>query len=160
VVTNDHYTQVKNNQHTLIEGESRSKVTLDQTEIIEGSLQQTVGTLAMVEAGEELYMKSGGTVVLDAGPRFTMKSGKSFINIDENGINIVGAMIEVNTGGAAAIGTAFAGEPAELPLGEELPAPNDEEPAIVPVQQRQTIIAAANEGTAICQECQEAAEAS
>ncbi|BFM48495.1 hypothetical protein [Marinomonas sp. THO17] len=124
-VANDSFTEVKNNQAIKVEGERRVQTTLDHSRIIKGNLTQDVGTLAVMDAQEELHLKSGDSILLDAGPLFTLKAGENFITIDENGINVVGGIIKVNTGGVALQGSGFAGQEAELPLGEELPEPNE-----------------------------------
>ncbi|BFM48475.1 type VI secretion system tip protein TssI/VgrG [Marinomonas sp. THO17] len=159
-VANDSFTEVKNNQAIKVEGERRVQTTLDHSRIIKGNLTQDVGTLAVMDAQQELHLKSGDSILLDAGPLFTLKAGENFITIDENGINVVGGIIKVNTGGVALQGSGFAGQEAELPLGEELPEPNEaviSHSSNTASPQTPTLVSAAEAGSPICEECQAAA---
>ncbi|BFM48486.1 hypothetical protein [Marinomonas sp. THO17] len=61
-VANDSFTEVKNNQAIKVEGERRVQTTLDHSRIIKGNLTQDVGTLAVMDAQEELHLKSGDSI--------------------------------------------------------------------------------------------------
>ncbi|BFM48487.1 hypothetical protein [Marinomonas sp. THO17] len=74
---------------------------------------------------------------------------------------MVGGIIKVNTGGVALQGSGFAGQEAELPLGEELPEPNEaviSHSSNTASPQTPTLVSAAEAGSPICEECQAAAD--
>ena len=125
-VDNDRFSKIINNQHLTVEGESRSKVSKDQTTIVDGNLHQKVGALHAVEAGSEVHLKSGAKIVVEAGAEMTLKVGGSFVKIDPAGVHIVGAAINLNSGGSAGSGSGYGGKVAALPLGVESPLPPEE----------------------------------
>ena len=122
-VDNDRFTKIINNQHLTVVGESRSKVSKDQTTIVDGSMHHKVANLHALEAGNEVHLKSGAKIVVEAGAEMTLKVGGSFVKIDPAGVHIVGAAINLNSGGSAGSGSGYGGQLAALPLGVESPLP-------------------------------------
>ncbi|QRV24874.1 type VI secretion system Vgr family protein [Marinomonas foliarum] len=175
-IDNDRFTQLNNNDHLSIHGESRHKIGKDQTITIDGSLQQKVGAKAVLDAGNEIHLNSGVKLVVNAGAELTLMAGGSFLKIDGSGVHLVGSAINLNSGGGAGSGSGFSGVLPELPLsvvspeydanleapeGNEAPAPitvPESSSSVVAAQQKQAILAAAQQGTPICQACEEAAE--
>lgn len=122
-VDNDRFSKILNNQHLTVAGESRSKVSKDQTTIVDGSMHHKVANLHALEAGNEVHLKSGAKIVVEAGAEMTLKVGGSFVKIDPAGVHIVGAAINLNSGGSAGSGSGYGGQLAALPLGVESPPP-------------------------------------
>lgn len=60
------------------------------------------GQSARVNAGQEIHVKAGMTLVLEAGVQLSLKVGGNFIDIGPAGISIVGTLVMINSGGAAA----------------------------------------------------------
>ncbi|WP_420916258.1 hypothetical protein [Pectobacterium carotovorum] len=60
-------------------------------------------------------MKAGVKIVLEAGAELTLKVGGSFIKIDPSGVSVVGAAININSGGSAGNGSGWAGQIPILP---------------------------------------------
>lgn len=118
-VDNNHFTQIKNNHHLTVEGESRTKINKDKTDIVDGSTHNKVANKHALSAGSEVHIKAGAKVVLDAGTEITLKAGGSFVKVDPAGVHIVGAAINLNSGGSASSGSGFGGQMAVLPLGVE-----------------------------------------
>jgi len=103
---------VQTDQLEKIKGEKHLQVTGDQNEKIGGTLsvnvtqdiQEKAGIKYALQAGTEIHLKSGMNLVLETGTSLTLKVGGNFININPVGINIVGAMVFINSGGAAGAG--------------------------------------------------------
>ncbi|EGU31328.1 type VI secretion system Vgr family protein [Vibrio scophthalmi] len=114
-VDNDRFTQIKNNHHFTVEGESRTKISKDKTDIVDGSAHHKVANKHALSAGSEVHIKAGAKVVLDAGTEITLKAGGSFVKVDPAGVHIVGAAINLNSGGSASRGSGFGGQMAVLP---------------------------------------------
>ena len=123
MVDNDHFTQVNNNQHLVVTGESRTQITKDHSVIVDGSVHQKSGALYVLEAGNEVHIKSGAKVVIEASSELTLKVGGSFIKVDAAGVHLVGAAVNLNSGGAPGSGSGFGGQMAALPLGVDSPPP-------------------------------------
>ncbi len=122
-VDNDRFEHIKNDQHLTVGGESRSKVTKDQTLIVDGSVHTKMGNTWVSEAGREVHVKAGQKVVIEAGSELTVKAGGSFVKVDASGVSIVGAAVNLNSGGSPGKGSGYAGQTASLPNGVEAIAP-------------------------------------
>lgn len=168
-IDNDRFTQIggengTGNDHLTIKGESRHKIDKDHTLMVDGSLQQKVGSKAVLDAANEVHLNSGVKLVIEAGAELTLTAGGSFVKIDGSGVHLVGSAINLNSGGGAGSGSGFSGALPEIPLSvvspeydANLEAPEGNEAPVVPVQQKQAIVTAAEQGTPICQACEEAA---
>ncbi|WP_420870155.1 bacteriophage T4 gp5 trimerisation domain-containing protein, partial [Marinomonas arctica] len=168
-IDNDRFTQIggengTGNDHLTIKGESRHKIDKDHTLMVDGSLQQKVGSKAVLDTGNEIHLSSGVKLVVNAGAELTLMAGGSFLKIDGSGVHLVGSAINLNSGGGAGSGSGFSEALPEIPLSVASPeydanleAPEGNEAPIVPMQQKQAIVTAAEQGTPICQACEEAA---
>jgi type VI secretion system secreted protein VgrG len=58
------------------------------------------------EATSAVYVKAGTTIVLEASAGITLKVGGNFVSITTAGVDIVGTMVKINSGGAALSGKA------------------------------------------------------
>lgn len=103
---------VKGERKTLIESSDHLHVKMDQKVAVDGSLsvsvkvshQEKVGMNHAVDAGTEIHLKAGVTMVLEAGMRLTIKGPGGFIDIHPAGIDIVGLLVNINSGGSAGTG--------------------------------------------------------
>ena len=62
--------------------------------------------------------------MVEAGAELTLKAGGSFVKVDGGGVHLVGAAINLNSGGSPGSGSGYSGKMAELPLrvkGRETP---------------------------------------
>ncbi|MGY5541095.1 bacteriophage T4 gp5 trimerisation domain-containing protein, partial [Vibrio brasiliensis] len=127
-IDNDHFTQIKNRHNLTVEGESRTLVKQDTTSIVEGSLHQKIAQLHTFEIGNELHIKAGMKVVIEAGSEMTLKAGGSFIKLDASGVSLVGAKVNLNSGGSPSSGSGFSGQIALLPnsLTQDITPPGQE----------------------------------
>jgi len=116
LVDNERISQIKGNDHLTIEGEQRTAIKLDVSLDVGGSLHQKVGQASTLEVGTEVHIKAGQKVVIEAGAEITLKAGGSFIKIDPAGVHLVGAAINLNSGGSAGSGSGYAGLLPQLPI--------------------------------------------
>ncbi|TVO35701.1 type VI secretion system Vgr family protein [Vibrio algivorus] len=131
IVENDQFTQIKNNHNLTIEGESRSKITKDQTFVVDGNLQIKSGSVIVNQAANEIHVKSGNKVVIEAGAEITLKAGASFVKVDAAGVHLVGAGVNINSGGSAGSGSGFSGAMPALPNGVKSPVVESTPPASI-----------------------------
>ena len=130
-VENDQFTQIKNNHNLTVEGESRSKIAKDQTFLVDGNLQIKSGSVIVNQAANEIHVKSGNKVVIEAGAEITLKAGASFVKVDAAGVHLVGAGVNINSGGSAGSGSGFSGAIPALPNGIESPIVETTPPASI-----------------------------
>jgi type VI secretion system secreted protein VgrG len=114
----------------LVEGEDHLHVKSDRLQKIDGTTSLTVGVdqeekvgqKHALEAGKEIHLKAGQTLVIEAGTRLTIKGPGGFIDFHSSGIDIVGTMVKINSGGSAANGS---GASPKLPEDAEEAQPRD-----------------------------------
>ncbi|POD95992.1 type IV secretion protein Rhs [Pectobacterium odoriferum] len=114
-IDNERVTRVKANDHLTVENEKRDHVKGEHSLTVDASMHQKLGQALLVEAGEEVHVKAGVKIVLEAGAELTLKVGGSFIKIDPSGVSVVGAAININSGGSAGNGSGWAGQIPILP---------------------------------------------
>ena len=85
-----------------ITAESGAAISLKST----NDLHIKIGANIGAEGAQNVYIKGGTNVVIEAGTEITLKAGGSFITIGGPGVSIKGAMVNINSGGAAGSGTA------------------------------------------------------
>ena len=104
---------IKLTRKELVEGDDHLHVKGDRMQQIDKSTSLTVlenqhehiGKLHALEAGKEIHLKGGQTVVVEAGTRLTVKGPGGFIDIHSGGIDIVGTLVKINSGGSAGNGS-------------------------------------------------------
>lgn len=100
LIESDDHLHVKGNRMQHIDQTTSLTVGKDQHE--------KVGNLHALEAGKEIHLKAGSTMVLEAGSRLTIKGPGGFIDIHSGGIDIVGTLVKINSGGSAGTGSGAA----------------------------------------------------
>jgi type VI secretion system secreted protein VgrG len=111
VEQNEHVV-VKQNRREHVEGTSEMLVNAMRNEaigavrslIVGNDDQVKVGRNHATEAGKEIHLKAGDQVVIEAGTRITIKGPGGFIDFHSGGIDIVGNLVRINSGGSAADG--------------------------------------------------------
>lgn len=73
---------------------------------VTGDIDEKTGGSLAHEATMAVYVKAGTTLVLEAGTGITLKVGGNFVSITPAGVDIVGTMVKINSGGAALSGQA------------------------------------------------------
>ncbi len=120
IVTQDQMEKVSGNVHLQVQGNQNEKITGDWNSQVSGNFNQKSSQAISIQAGTNLYEKSGQvfaheagqtihlkagmTMVLEAGTELCLKVGGNFIDINPEGVSIVGTMVMINSGGAAASG--------------------------------------------------------
>ena len=140
-VKNDSLEWVGNNRHLIVQGgrfeqvagATHLTVKGDQNEKVDGTvslhtgsdLQQKVGMNHALDAGMEIHLKEGLKVVIEAGAQLTLKVGGNFIDLNPAGVFIQGAMVLINSGGAAGSGSGSSPATPELPSEAEKAEPDE-----------------------------------
>jgi type VI secretion system secreted protein VgrG len=94
-------------------------------------LIEQVGGTRFTSAEKSIFVRAGSSIVLETGGEITLKAGGGFITIGSGGVNIVGSIVNINSGGAAGSGEvreartpnraasgAAGGGPGEVPTDE------------------------------------------
>lgn len=88
-------------QHVIVTASRIEEVGQEQHLKTGGDLIEQVGGTRFTALGKALFVRSGESIVLDAGGEITLKAGGGFITVGAGGVNIVGAIVNINSGGAA-----------------------------------------------------------
>ncbi len=115
IVKDDRLELIEGDHHTTIKGDANSHIKGTQSLKIDRDCQEKVGQRHALEAGREIHLKAGQQIVLEANASITLKAGSGFIVIDAGGVTISGAMVKINSGGAAGNGSGCAPDKAKLP---------------------------------------------
>lgn len=111
-VVGDEDLVVKGTRKRLVLQGEHVHVVMNRNEKVDGSASLTVlasqnervGLNHALEAGATVHIKAGATMVLEAGLRLTIKGPGGFIDIHPGGIDIVGNIVNINSGGEAGSG--------------------------------------------------------
>ena len=109
-----------------------------------------MGTRMAVDAGQEIHLKAGMTLVLESGTQISLKVGGNFIDINPASVFIKGTMVMVNSGGSAGSGS---GASPKAPKSAKK-AEDSKGGADKPITQRAAaLIAARAASTPFCEIC-------
>jgi type VI secretion system secreted protein VgrG len=97
LVSGDANLKVKQNQMVQADG--------DIHRVAGGKMQEKVGTVHALEAGQEIHLKGGMKVVIEAGMQVTLKGPGGFVDIGPAGVTIQGTLVNINSGGSAGSGS-------------------------------------------------------
>ncbi|MGE0716414.1 MAG: type VI secretion system Vgr family protein [Alphaproteobacteria bacterium] len=111
-IGHDRHLVVKRDQAERVERDRHLEVKGDHAEAIDGMMSHKVGQdrhekVAMsyaLDAGMAIHVKAGMSIVVEAGVQISLKVGGSFVNINPAGVQIVGPMVLINSGGAPGVG--------------------------------------------------------
>ncbi len=106
--------QVKGDSVVQIQGKSDLSISSDLNEQVSGSHSLSISSSEAVQvseaysmnAGTTVYIKGGMTVVIEAGMQLSLVAAGNFVDIGPAGVSISGTMVLINSGGAAASGSA------------------------------------------------------
>lgn len=112
---------VKTNKRELVEGNDHLHVKSDRMQKVDGitsltvgvDQEEKVGNNHALEAGQEIHLKAGARVVIEAGTRLTIKGPGGFVDIHAGGVDIVGTLVKINSGGSAGPGKGASPKAAE-----------------------------------------------
>ncbi|MPZ43801.1 MAG: type VI secretion system tip protein VgrG [Betaproteobacteria bacterium] len=164
----DSHLIVKQDRNELVEKDQSLKVKGDLNEEVTGiaslkvnqSLQYKVAQKSALDSGQEIHFKAGMNIILEAGTQISLKVGGNFINITPAGVDILGTLVKINSGGSA--GSGSGASPAAPKAAKEAdtgePGKKDEappKPAPPPVQtyspQAVALKQAAQSGAPFCE---------
>lgn len=97
----DRHLIIKGKQKEAIDGDCHLVIKGNQKESIDGDCHLTVKKNRNEKVGQTLSIKAGQKVVIEAGMELSLKAGGGFIDIGPAGVYISGAMVFINSGGAA-----------------------------------------------------------
>lgn len=134
-VGNERHDTVEANSYSEFQAQAHSlthlarKVSVDASDHLNVATTQhcKIGMGQFVEVGDELHYYAGDKLVVDAGMELTATGGGSFLKLDPSGVTLNGATININSGGAAGVGSGIAlllpniGAPAAQAMPGELP---------------------------------------
>ncbi len=106
-------TAVKGKRTTTVGGKDDLHVKSDAATKVDGGLSITVGGSTQEktgsnwahEAAQEIHIKAGTKVIIEAGAQLSLKGPGGFVDIGPAGVTIQGTMVLINSGGAAGSGS-------------------------------------------------------
>jgi type VI secretion system secreted protein VgrG len=108
------------NDNLTVEGNQTESIKGNHSQQTDASLHIKIKDKHIIETGTDVTLKAGTKVVIEAGAEMLLSAGGSTVKIDAAGVSMSGAAINLNSGGGAGSGAAYAGELAELPKFLEL----------------------------------------
>ena len=114
------------NDHLHVKADRNEKVDVNQSLTVGNNQQEKVGMKHALEAGMEIHLKAGMKVVIEAGLQMTIKGPGGFVDIGPAGVTIQGTMVNINSGGAAGVGS---GSSPTAPEDPQEAAPTEPAPA-------------------------------
>jgi type VI secretion system secreted protein VgrG len=106
-IENDCRETIGKNYDLTVGGNHRVKVGGGLSYTVGGGLQQKVGGDVALESGpmNEIHLKAGMKVIIEAGMQISLKGPGGFINIGPSGIDIQGILVNINSGGSPGSGS-------------------------------------------------------
>ncbi|MGJ8640762.1 MAG: type VI secretion system Vgr family protein [Opitutaceae bacterium] len=174
----DNFQKTDGDQHLTVGGDNSIDVSGQISRKAGGDIQEKSGGNYAMDAGSAIHIKAGKTIVLEAGMQISLKVGGNFVDIGPAGVSIKGAMVLVNSGGAAGAGAGSSPKkpkaPSEPP--EAVEADDDKAGAIATVTgtsytrktaklssyevalspAAQVLVDASESGAPFCEQCEKA----
>ncbi len=114
IVERDQIEKIDRDRNLKVGGKEAKEITDGQSLKVGGDMGIKVTGGASIEAGGALYIK-GMNVVVEGMTQLTLKVGGNFVNINPAGVQIVGTLVLINSGGAAGTGSAVSIVPPQAP---------------------------------------------
>lgn len=105
----------KSDTNMTYQGKLLEKVVGDHCVHSVSTAEHMIGTNYTVEAGAQMHIKAGATLVLEADAGLHLKVGGSHITINAGGITVFGPMVKINSGPAPMAGLPIVVTDPELP---------------------------------------------
>ncbi|MBC7911561.1 MAG: type VI secretion system tip protein VgrG [Pyrinomonadaceae bacterium] len=86
-------------------GDRRQKIGGSTSLTVVGDQQEKVMGKHALESAQEIHLKAGMKVIIEAGVQLTIKGPGGFVDIGPTGVTIQGTMVLINSGGAAGSGS-------------------------------------------------------
>jgi len=112
-IGNERHLYVKSDDHATYDADRHVTTTGDHNEAIKGMWSMDVtsdvhlksGKAFLVDGGDEVHLKANSKIVLESPMMVSLVCGANFITLGPAGIDIKGAMVNVNTGGSKGSGS-------------------------------------------------------
>jgi type VI secretion system secreted protein VgrG len=104
-VQRDQVEKIARDHHLTIQGKEAVSITESQSLSVQGDVIEQFGGNHSTQVTGSCYIK-GKNVVVEAMTGLTIKVGSSFITLNSLGIQLQGAMVQINSAGSALPGTA------------------------------------------------------
>lgn len=91
--------RVEGDSHLHVKADQRRQVGGKESVTVGGSLHQRVGQSLAIEAGQEIHLRAAMNLVIEAASVTLKDSSGNFIHLAPGGIEIVGTMVRINSGG-------------------------------------------------------------
>ncbi len=155
---NDRHLIIKNEQFDLVEKDKHLSVKGNYNEKVEGiisikgemDMQEKVGMKYALDAGQEIHLKAGMNIIIEGNTNISLSAGGSFITIGPAGVDISGAMVKINSGGAAGCGSGSSPEAPKLPKEADKAQPGKKSPPPQAQAQAAALKSAAQSGMPFC----------
>lgn len=121
-VENNRTEKIGGDHDVILDGNRTEKIGGGIAQKIGGDWKAKIGTSLGIQTGQEVHIKAGMKLILDAGMQLTIKAAGGFIDIGPAGVTIQGLMVNINSGGAAGVGSPI--NPASAATAEQA-APED-----------------------------------
>jgi len=105
IVERDLIEKIERDYHRHVEGKIAFETDGSVSHKVGGSMAEDIGGSHSENVGDTIYLKAGMKVIIEAGAQITLKAAGSFIDIGPSGVAIKGAMVLINSGGAAGTAT-------------------------------------------------------
>ncbi len=89
----------------IIEGARREKVDGTMSLTVAQDQHTQAGGAIQMEAGQEIHLKAGMKLIIEAGMQLSLVGPGGFVDIGPTGVTIQGIMVNINSGGAAGVGS-------------------------------------------------------
>ncbi|WP_312799029.1 type VI secretion system tip protein VgrG [Pseudomonas sp.] len=112
-VGHERHDRIEANSYTEFKAEEHHTTDLDRKTEIKANDHLTVGQNQhiklgngqYIETGNEIHLYAGSKVVIEAGLELTAKAGGAFIKLDPSGVTLMGAAVNINSGGSPGVGS-------------------------------------------------------
>jgi len=92
-------------EHLHVQGGRMQKIDKSTSLTVGSDQDEKIGNKHALEAGKEIHLKAGKNVVIEAGSSLTIKGPGGHLRIHAGGIDIVGTLVKINSGGSAGSGS-------------------------------------------------------
>jgi type VI secretion system secreted protein VgrG len=96
---------VVEDDHLHVQGGRMQKIDKSTSLTVGSDQDEKIGNKHALEAGKEIHLKAGKDVVVEAGSSLTIKGPGGHLRIHAGGIDIVGTLVKINSGGSPGSGS-------------------------------------------------------
>ncbi|MFO0588864.1 MAG: type VI secretion system tip protein TssI/VgrG [Polyangiaceae bacterium] len=104
VVKQDRRERVEGDSHLRVWGKRNQQIDGSQSVVVKRDRHEVVGKNHALAAAQEIHLKAGTALVIEAAHDLTLRGPGGFIRIDSGGVTIRGNVVKINSGGSAGSG--------------------------------------------------------